>query len=109
MLINLLTALPTTQFSGQCRYESTTGEQTFSQLKRERETARSAEHCYKKCKEYDGTNNEKCMAFAFETKESENCDLFKDGPYTEGNLVANIMCYIMPEGNLVFIIAIHEG
>lgn len=101
MLIIVLAALPTTQYKGYCRYESATGEQTWGKIQFGKEV-RSAEHCYKKCKDVDGTNGqEKCTAFSYSSKDGQNyCDTYKDGPYTEGDVnIENATCYIMPKGN----------
>ena len=96
MSINLHVALPTTQFSGHCRYNSGSGEETYGKIKFFFTTP-SAENCYKQCKGYEEESNgeAKCVAFSFTNTKLSNCNLFKDGPYTFGDDVADTTCYIM--------------
>ena len=89
-----------TKFSGYCRYKKKNGKEKWGQIEFGI-SAESSEDCYKKCKSYAGKKNGNavCVAFAFVTKETENCDLYKDGPYTYANDKSNTTCYIMPKGN----------
>ena len=86
-------------FTGYCRYKSSTGQQAWGKLIWGL-TADSSDDCYKKCKSY-GEKTEKhgvCSAFSFEPKETKNCDLYKDGPYTGGDDRTNTTCYLMAKG-----------
>ena len=104
----LYSALPTTQFRGYCRYNFTTGKESWGRIKFGI-TARSADDCYHKCKSYGGEKKAqaRCAAFSFETKDTENCDLYKEGPYTYGNDHSNTTCYNMPTGKLIFTVTIN--
>lgn len=98
--IHLHSALPTTNFTGYCRYGNPS-ESKWSKIDFGI-TATSAEDCFEKCQNYgkESIENELCTAFSFEPKQSENCDLYRDGPYTYGDDNPKVACYVMSNGTL---------
>ena len=59
--------------------------------------------CYEECKSLSG-----CSAFAYEIADDINCNLYTDGPYTDGNDRDNTKCYKMPSEAKGTILLIHR-
>ena len=49
--------------------------------------------CYQKCKDTEG-----CVAFAFTPENTDNCDLYRGGPYTRGSGRAGSQCFPLEPG-----------
>ena len=51
------------------------------------------DECYQNCK-----NTHDCEAFAFNDKTTiglSNCDLYRNGPYTQGTGASDVICYVL--------------
>ena len=55
--------------------------------------AKNVGSCYQTCKDTSG-----CVAFAFTPESTDNCDLYRGGPYTRGSGRAGSQCFPLEPG-----------
>lgn len=91
-LKRVMILLGVTSFDGWCRYGSDAREFIGSV------TSNEVSKCKEQCSSTNG-----CTAFAYTIEASNNCNLYRNGPYTYGNGKEKTTCYIMHSGTWILI------